>query len=149
MLHSKLTKTLLASLALSFACSAPVATTTTSTEGGARHGNPSTGDAGALVQSEPDWCSARVVLQAKCQRCHGDPAANGAPFALLTYADTQVVDRKGAPRYEKIKAALESEYMPPLFLELMPAVEPLSASERATLLTWLSGEPPLDASQCD
>jgi len=149
MLHSKLTTTLLCSLAISVACSAPVTTATTSTEGGASNGPASTGDAGVLVQDEPDWCAARTVLQGKCQRCHAEPSENGAPFPLLTYADTQVADRKGTPRYEKMKAALESEYMPPLFLELTPAVEPLSPDESATLRTWLSGQPPLDTSDCD
>lgn len=149
MLRSKLATTLFCSLTSLLACSAPVSAPTTSTEGGAPNGSPSTGEAGALVQNEPDWCAARTVLQAKCQRCHAEPLANGAPFALLTYADTQLVDRKGNPRYEKMKAALESEYMPPLFLELSPAVEPLSPDESATLLTWLSGSPPLDASNCD
>lgn len=159
MLHQKLAATLLGSLALSLACSAPVAAPTTSGEGGAVSGNAdATGDAGntggsgepgALVQNEPDWCDARTILQAKCQRCHAEPLANGAPFPLLTYADTQLLDRKGNSRYEKMKAALESEYMPPLFLQLTPSVEPLSPDESATLLTWLSGQPPLDASDCD
>lgn len=155
MFHTKLGAALLCSLELLFACSAPVAVPTPSGEGGAVSGSAGTGDAGdagdasALIQGEPDWCAARAVLQAKCQRCHGEPAENGAPFPLLTYADTQVADRKGAPRYEKLKAAIEAEYMPPLFLQLTPAVEPLTADESATLLTWLSGQPPLDAPHCE
>ena len=105
-------------------------------------------DAGAMAGTEPDWCRARMVLGAKCQRCHQDPTQNGAPFPLLTYADTQVVDRKGVPRFEKMKAALEAEYMPPTFLQLEPAVEPLLESERDALLSWLSGDPPLDNPEC-
>jgi len=101
-----------------------------------------------VAPDEPGWCAAQVVIQAKCQRCHGEPTEYGAPFSLLTYADTQVVDRKGSPRYEKMKAALEAEYMPPQFLELSPPVEALTESESATLLAWLSAQPPLDSS-CD
>ena len=52
----------------------------------------------------PDFCAARTVLRDKCQRCHQDPTQNGAPFPLLTYADTQVVDRKGVPRFQRMKA---------------------------------------------
>ena len=146
MSHLKLVLTLCSSLALLIACGAPGAAPTTSSEGGAPNSNAnSNSEAGALVQNEPDWCAARVVLQAKCQRCHAEPTENGAPFPLLTYADTQVLNRKGSPRYEQMKAALETEYMPPQFLQLTPPVAPLTADESATLLTWLSGEPPLDA----
>jgi len=98
---------------------------------------------------EPDFCAAHVVLRDKCQRCHQDPTQNGAPFPLLSYADTQVVDRKGVPRFQKMRAAIESDYMPPTFLELEPAVEPLHESERVALLGWLSSEAPLDAPDCE
>lgn len=101
------------------------------------------------MPSGPDWCAARAVLQAKCQRCHDEPQQNGAPFPLLTYADTQVVDRAGTPRSDKMKAALESDYMPPQFLKLTPEVEPLSDEERSTLLDWLSAVPPLDSLDCE
>jgi uncharacterized membrane protein len=105
------------------------------------------GDANLGV--EPDWCAARSVLQAKCERCHQAPTQNGAPFPLVTYDDTQVVDRKGVARFQKMKAALESEYMPPTFLELEPAVESLQKAERDALLSWLSSDPPLDNPDCD
>jgi hypothetical protein len=48
-----------------------------------------------------------------------------------------------------MKAAVESAYMPPQFLELSPAVQPLTASESDTLITWLSAQPPLDSPSCD
>jgi hypothetical protein len=150
MSRSKLATALLYSLSALLACSAPSTAPTPPAEaGGATNDDTNTAGAGALVHNESDWCAAHVVLQAKCQRCHAEPLENGAPFPLLTYADTQLVDGKGTPRHEKMKAALESDYMPPLFLQLTPAVEPLSPSERTTLLTWLSGQPPLDASDCD
>lgn len=104
---------------------------------------------GEALGELPDWCAARTVLRDKCQRCHQDPTQNGAPFPLLTYADTQVVDRKGVPRSEKMKAALDSDYMPPTFLQLEPAVEPLQESERSALVSWLSSDPPLDNPDCE
>jgi uncharacterized membrane protein len=145
---------LLCSLAFMVACSAATEVPDVSSEAGTRNGNAgagagAVGAAGAAPQSGPDWCAARTILRAKCQRCHSEPQENGAPFALLTYADTQVEDRAGRPRFEKMKAALESDYMPPQFLKLTPEVEPLLADERSTLLTWLAGEPPLDSADCD
>jgi hypothetical protein len=147
MSHQKFVLTLLGSMSLLIACGAPGAAPTTSNEGGAPPSvqTPGNSEAGALVQDGPNWCDARVVLQAKCQRCHGDPLESGAPFPLLTYADTQATNSKGSPRYEQMKAALEAEYMPPQFLQLTPAVEPLTTDESTTLLTWLSGAPPLEA----
>jgi len=164
MLPSTITTGLLGALTLMLACGAPVAAPPTASEGavtgldeaqgGASEGavtgpDEAQGGASPVTSVEPDWCAARVVIQAKCQRCHGEPTENGAPFALVTYADTQVTDRKGVPRYERMKAAVESAYMPPQFLELSPAVQPLTASESDTLITWLSAQPPLDSRSCD
>jgi hypothetical protein len=118
-------------------------------DGGATSNEASAADGGANLGTRSDWCAARTVLRDKCQRCHQDPTQNGAPFALLTYADTQVADRKGVPRFQKMKAALETDYMPPMFLKLEPAVEVLRAAERDSLLSWLSSDPPLDSPDCD
>jgi hypothetical protein len=117
--------------------------------GGASSDGLSATGGGEALGMQPDACAARVVLRDKCQRCHQDPTQNGAPFSLLSYADTQVVDRKGVPRFQRMKAAIESDYMPPTFLELEPAVEPLTDSERTTLLNWLSHDPPPDNSDCE
>lgn len=141
---------LVCSLALLLACSAATeAPTSTPSATGGSSDDASAGKGGAPVQSGTDWCAARAVLQAKCQRCHDEPQQNGAPFPLLTYADTQVVDRAGTPRSDKMQAALESDYMPPQFLKLTPEVEPLSDEERSTLLDWLSAVPPLDSPDCE
>jgi uncharacterized membrane protein len=97
------------------------------------------------------WCAARAVLEAKCQRCHGAEPEHGAPFALVSYDDTQVLNAKGNPRYAQISAAVSSDFMPPSFLKLEPEVEPLSEEERATLLDWCeqgAPGPALDES-CD
>ena len=101
----------------------------------------SAADSGAPADSE--WCAADLVLSHKCRRCHQDPPKNGAPFSLLTYADTQVVDRQGKPRFVRMADAVSSGYMPAQFVSLDPPVEALTAEERATLLGWCdAGAPP-------
>lgn len=72
----------------------------------------------------------------KCQRCHALEPEHGAPFSLVSYDDTQVLNGKGNPRYEQIAVAVSSDFMPPSFLVLEPEVEPLTAQELATLLAW-------------
>jgi uncharacterized membrane protein len=106
-------------------------------------------EGGEALGMESNFCAASAVLRDKCQRCHQDPPLSGAPFPLLTYDDTQLVDRKGVPRFERMKAAVDSDYMPPLVLELEPPVETLQESERAALLSWLSSEPPQDDPNCE
>jgi hypothetical protein len=133
-------------LLLACAHSEPMSTTG---RGGATQVEMNGADGGEPLDLAPDFCAARAVLRDKCQRCHQEPTLNGAPFPLLTYDDTQVVDRKGVPRSQRMKDAIESDYMPPLFLELEPAVEPLQESERTALLGWLSSDPPLDNPDCD
>jgi uncharacterized membrane protein len=82
------------------------------------------------------WCAAREVLQQKCQRCHAEETQHGAPFALVSYPDTQVVNARGKPRYELIATTVSSDFMPPSFLKVAPPVEPLTDLERAALLDW-------------
>lgn len=82
------------------------------------------------------WCAAREVLEQKCQRCHAEETQHGAPFALVSYQDTQVVNAKGKLRYELIATAVSSDFMPPSFLNVTPPVEPLTDLERAALLDW-------------
>ena len=101
----------------------------------------STVDSGAPADSE--WCAVDLVLSHKCRRCHQDPPKNGAPFSLLTYADTQLVDGRGKPRFVRMADAVSSGYMPAQFVALDPPVEALTAEERATLLGWCeAGAPP-------
>jgi hypothetical protein len=102
-------------------------------------------EAPPLDVESSSWCKARAVLAAKCQRCHGAEPENGAPFSLQTYEDTQVLSRKGAPRFEAIAAAVSSDFMPPTFIELEPPVQPLTASERGDLLAWCDSGAPNDA----
>jgi uncharacterized membrane protein len=88
--------------------------------------------------TDPDWCAARRVLEAKCQRCHGEPTEHGAPFPLVTYEDTQVVNRRGEARFTAIATVVADGFMPPGFITLEPAVEPLTVPEQELLLGWCS-----------
>lgn len=107
----------------------------------------------AEAELASEWCLAKAVLERKCQRCHGEMPEHGASFSLVTYEDTQVVSAKGKPRYEQVAAAVGSDFMPPSFLKLSPAVEPLTELERAALLGWCESgapgpapaDPPCDA----
>ena len=101
------------------------------------------------------YCDAAPILELKCQRCHQDPPESGAPFPLLTYADTQVpaplqgdTERK---RAADILSAIETNYMPFMGLPLDPPVSPLTCSERTTLLDWLrkgASPPPPGREDC-
>jgi len=104
---------------------------------------------GASSVSDPSWCEIQAILSAKCQRCHRSPVEHGAPFPLLTYADTQARDSNGKARFEQIASAVDTEYMPPQFIELAPPVAPLSADERTALLAWCSqGAPLIGSATC-
>ncbi|HKY40433.1 MAG TPA: hypothetical protein VJN18_31080 [Polyangiaceae bacterium] len=94
------------------------------------------GAAGNTTPLPASWCAAHEVLEQKCQRCHSAPTENGAPFSLVTYADTQIRTPQGKHRYELIAAALTNDFMPPLWLSLDPEVVPLTDPERSTLLSW-------------
>lgn len=146
-----------AALLLLFACTAPANGDELGTSGAGSSANSggtggtSMNGAGApgWPESGPTWCEAFAVLEQKCQRCHREPPVNGAPFALVTYDDTQVVDRAGVPRYERMLGAVESDFMPATFIELEPPVEPLDASEKALLVDWLSrGAEPVGGTSC-
>jgi hypothetical protein len=93
------------------------------------------------------FCDAAAVVAAKCERCHSDPPAHGAPFSLHGYdAMTQPNPTPSAPertRADRLRAAVASGEMPYVALALEPPVEPLSCEERTTLLSWLdAGAPP-------
>ena len=107
---------------------------------------PSEQSAAGEAAAEPapafGWCDAQPIIAQKCGRCHGDPVANGAPFVLVTYADTQHLDARERPRYERMLSAIETDYMPATFVKLDPAVEPLTESERQQLLEWMTAGAP-------
>lgn len=95
------------------------------------------------------WCEASGVLEAKCQRCHVGTGLNGAPFPLVTYDDTQVIDAAGDPRWKRMQAMVEMDAMPPDFVKLDPPAEKLTASEKELLLSWFEqGAEPVGGSSC-
>ncbi len=116
---------------------------------GGTSGAPAAGDAGAgAVAGAGDdlpiaFCDALAVVRAKCQRCHGQPLANGAPVPFMTYEDFNAPYGSSGSTYGEVAVRLVEEgIMPYVTLNdpptsLMPPVVPLTASEKATLLGWL------------
>jgi uncharacterized membrane protein len=94
------------------------------------------------------WCAIEELLAAKCGRCHGAQTDHGAPFSLVTYADTRIENRKGEARFEAIAAAVMSDFMPPSFLALEPPVAALTGEERALLLDWCADGAPRGDAEC-
>jgi hypothetical protein len=88
-------------------------------------------------------CAALDVVRAKCQRCHGEPRQNGAPISFLTAADFQGQYFETQFKWWEVAAdRVDTGAMPFVALNdpptsLMPPVEPLTATEKATLLGWL------------
>jgi hypothetical protein len=106
-------------------------------EGGAGGGGAGTGGTSDLVP----FCDALAVTRAKCQRCHGDPTENGAPVPFVTYDDFQASYFESKKWWQRAQEMVEIDYMPYVALNepptnLMPPVEPLTAEEKMTLLTW-------------
>src|SRR5215510_11257918 len=89
------------------------------------------------------WCQALGVLEASCQRCHNDPAQNGAPFPLLAYDDTQMMYGTVGPQpvWKWMQDWVGRGMMPPVnpaTMLLVPPVAPLSCDQKTTLMTWLN-----------
>lgn len=111
--------------------------------GGGNDGGTEPGNSGGSGGSgSADFCDALAVLRSKCHRCHQDPPQNGAPFPLLTYADTQAEHATGDLVYERMLAAVESGIMPPTAGMFDPPPEPLTCREKTTLLDWLKAGAP-------
>lgn len=99
--------------------------------------------------AEVSWCEASEVLQAKCQRCHVGMGLNGAPFPLVSYDDTQVIDAAGAPRWKRMQTMVEMDAMPPDFVKLDPPAQKLTAGEKELLLRWFEqGAEPVGGLAC-
>lgn len=113
-------------------------------EGGPFPPDPS-GDGGSDPGDGPEvaFCAAFEVVVAKCQRCHTDPPQFGAPVPFLELDDFH--RPYGNDSKEYFQAAIdqvENDLMPYTTLNdpptsLMPPVEGLTKSEKATLLGWL------------
>lgn len=120
---------------------------------GAFADDPARGGSGSSEVSsghdEPDWCAARRVLEAKCQRCHAASPEHGAPFALVDYDDVTELSSSGTARFSAIEAAVASDFMPASFIDLEPPVLPLDEAEKSLLLRWCSlGAPPAASDPC-
>lgn len=100
-------------------------------------GSPASEGASGASPAALDACEARLLLAEKCERCHGEPLAHGAPFSFSTSDDRARVDAKGVSRSERMAQAIERGNMPALFIELEPPVESLTDEERDTLVGWL------------
>lgn len=109
------------------------------------------GGGGSPDSATLTYCDVAPILASKCQRCHTDPPEHGAPFPLLTYADTQepspLPDEPGRTRASDMFHAVESDYMPYKGVDLEPPVSQLTCQEKTTLLDWLGkgGSPPPEA----
>jgi hypothetical protein len=100
-------------------------------------------DSGAMPEDDGEietvtWCQASAVLEQACERCHTEPPANGAPFPLVSYEDTQApYYSSGKQIWEVMRSVVRSGFMPMRPAALMPPVEPLTCEQKSTLLGWL------------
>jgi hypothetical protein len=104
----------------------------------------------AWCGSSADEPSAYRVM-AVCRRCHQDPPLQFAPFPLLTWDDTQQpYGVSGRLRHQRMFEVVRDDIMPFRFSTIDPPVEPLSAEDKATLLSWLAqGAQPLGGRACE
>jgi hypothetical protein len=106
-------------------------------------GAPAAAGAGGSPETPISFCAALVVVQAKCQRCHGDPITNSAPVPFLTYEHFQAQYYDTELKWWEVAVGMvERDVMPFVALNENPSlegppVEPLTAEEKATLLGWL------------
>jgi hypothetical protein len=117
-----------------------------STEAGGAGAAGAPGEAGAAgapaIPRPVTWCAVSKVIACSCQQCHQNPPVHQAPFPILTYADTQQPYPSASSNnklWQAMKTAVTSGYMPYLGLQdppVEPPVQPLSAEDKATLLTW-------------
>jgi hypothetical protein len=79
--------------------------------------------------------------------CHVDPPKIGAPFPILTYADTQMVfDSHGKLRYQRMHEVIQDDGAPHMpYKSKTIVVPPLTPDEFKTLDTWTSCANPTPA----
>jgi len=112
---------------------------------------------GGSVDTGPvvPFCDVLTVMRAKCQRCHGNPPAHGAPVPFVTYKDTQAPYYTTDKKFSDVMlSAIQKGFMPYLALNepptnLMPPIEPLTTDEKATMIGWLQqGALPAGGTDC-
>jgi hypothetical protein len=97
------------------------------------------GGAGAAATCHPDPqtgdfpCDVFAVVHQHCNPCHQDPPQNGAPFPLLTYADTQQVYKPGKLVFQQMYDQIQPGAGP-----RMPLGGSLTDAEFDTLANWLA-----------
>jgi len=103
---------------------------------------PDLGVAGAQSAELVPWCDAYKVINCVCQQCHQKPTLNGAAMPLMTYEDTQApfpVATSSSLVWQRMQVAIRSGSMPETSNPaVVPAVKPLSDTQRSTLLEWLA-----------
>jgi hypothetical protein len=86
----------------------------------------------AVPQTGDFPCDVFAVIHPNCTRCHQDPPLNGAPFPLLTYADTQKVFLPGRLVFQQMYDQTRPNAAP-----RMPLGGSLSDAGYSTLSDWL------------
>ena len=118
---------------------------------GGQSGTTAAADAGADGDAAPacaptpqtgDYpCDVFAVVHRNCHPCHQDPPVGGAPFSLLTYADTQQVFLPGKLVFQQMHDQIQPGADP-----RMPFGGALTAGDQAALEAWLSAcAPPVAA----
>ena len=116
----------------------------TTTASSSSSSGTSGGDAGVKCDPLPATgdipCDVFKIIHGTCDRCHQNPTLVGAPFALLTYEDTQVpFDTHGKLNYQRMREVIQplgSPHMP--YKSSMIVVPELTAADFATLDAWLA-----------
>lgn len=103
----------------------------------AGHGGDGGADAAVTCDATPKTgeipCEVFAVIHAQCNPCHTNPTQNGAPFPLLTYADTQEPYGEGRLVYQQMLDQIQPGASP-----RMPLGGELSDAELKTLGDWLA-----------
>ncbi|MEN0067186.1 MAG: cytochrome c [Myxococcota bacterium] len=92
---------------------------------------PNPEDTGAPVASDVSYADVEPILISACGNCHGDPLANGAPFALNSFETS-------APRADRIVARAVDGVPSPM----PPAGLVLSDEEAQLLVDWADAGAP-------
>lgn len=96
-------------------------------------GTGGTGGGGTGGSGNP-FCNVETVLQSKCQSCHSNPPIAGAPFPLVTYADTQAnAPGTSTPIWQRMQARVTARTMPPA------GAPALTDTEYNTMVNWFNG----------
>ena len=77
-------------------------------------------------------CDVFTVIHDNCHSCHQDPPINGAPFSLLTYADTQELFNPSKRVFQQMYDQIQPGAAP-----RMPLNGTLTDAEQKTLDDWL------------